>query len=207
MQQDIFRDGLCVGKRRFSVRRVRRAVRPFFVGTRTGWGSWPVDSVGRQDHAGPLRCEAQKILRAGRPPRSQRTASPGHGPSRQIASASASIFGMVRPRRCPHNTRQDESLLKEGEMPPRIVGISGNLGSPSRPRALVDLAVSRTASRFDCTPRVTGSQTCSPRWGRRKASMTWTPCPARSSTRSSPPMLWWSAPPSTRAATRACSSM
>ena len=36
-------------------------------------------------------------------------------------------------------------------MPPRIVGFSGNLGSPSRTRALVDLAVSRTASRFKCT--------------------------------------------------------
>jgi FMN reductase len=36
-------------------------------------------------------------------------------------------------------------------MPQRIIGFSGSLSSPSRTRALVDLAVSRTARRFGCT--------------------------------------------------------
>ena len=35
-------------------------------------------------------------------------------------------------------------------MPPRIVGFSGSFSSPSRTRALVDLAVSRSARRFGC---------------------------------------------------------
>lgn len=35
-------------------------------------------------------------------------------------------------------------------MPPRIVGFSGSFSSPSRTRALVDLAVSRAARRFGC---------------------------------------------------------
>ena len=55
-------------------------------------------------------------------------------------------------------------------MPPRIVGFSGSFSSPSRTRALVDLAVSRAARRFGCAAASYGIADLQPSLGQAQSA-------------------------------------